>query len=121
MIKTIHLLTAVLSISGFFLRGIMMIRGSSMLGQRWVKVLPHVNDTALLISAIALAYQTQQYPFVSTWLTAKVIALVLYIILGMTAFRFARQKTAKIASWILAQMVFIYIVLIALTRNPLIF
>lgn len=76
-------------------------------------------DTLLLGSAIALAVMLRQYPFVAGWLTAKVLALLLYIGLGLVAFRFARTRRMQWMVWLAAQAVFIYIVSVALTRNPL--
>jgi uncharacterized membrane protein SirB2 len=95
-----------------------MIRGSAMLQRRWVKVLPHVNDTLLLAAAIALAVMLRQYPFVHGWLTAKTLALVAYIALGSAALKPGRPRPARVAAWIAAQAVFLYIVAVALTKNP---
>ncbi len=75
----------------------------------------------LLAAAIALAVMLRQYPFVQGWLTAKVLALAVYIVLGMLALRPGRPKPARVACWIAAQAVFLYMVAVAFTRNPLIF
>ena len=117
-IKIIHIICMILSYILFSLRGIWMIQGSSLLKLRWVKVLPHVIDTILLTSAIALVAMIQQYPGLNIWISAKIGALLLYIFLGMMAFRFGKTRKIKIISWILAQIVFFYIVLVALTKNP---
>ena len=81
--------------------------------------MPHIVDTLLLASAIALAIMGQQYPLATPWLTAKVIALVFYIALGMLALRHGKTRGVRITAWIAAQAVFGYIVAVALTRNPL--
>ena len=117
-IKIIHIICMILSYILFSLRGIWMIQGSSLLKLRLVKVLPHVIDTILLTSAITLVTMIQQYPGLNIWISAKIGALLLYILLGMTAFRFGKTRKIKIISWILAQIVFFYIVLVALTKNP---
>lgn len=119
LLKLTHVACAVLSYGGFFVRGVWMMRDSAMLERRWVKVLPHANDTLLLASAIALAAMSRQYPFVQGWLSAKVLALVLYIGLGMAALRAGRAKPLRITAWVSAQLVFIYIAWVAFTRNPL--
>lgn len=100
------------------LRGIWMMQNSSILQRRWVKILPHVIDTVLLASAVTLVTMIQQYPGMSTWLSTKIGGLLLYIILGMMALRFGKSRKIKIISWITAQIVFFYIVLVALTKNP---
>jgi uncharacterized membrane protein SirB2 len=120
MIKIIHVTTAILSISGFVMRGVWMWRQSPNLQQRWVKILPHVIDTILLVSAVILAIQTQQYPVSHDWLSAKVIGLVLYIGLGMVAFRFGKTMTTKRTAFITAVLVFAYILGVAVSRNTLI-
>jgi uncharacterized membrane protein SirB2 len=120
-LKHIHVACVALSYAGFFARGVWMIRDSAMLQRRWVKVLPHVNDTLLLATAIALAVMLRQYPFVHGWLTAKTLALVAYIALGSVALRPSRPKPARVAAWIAAQAVFLYIVAVALARTPLVF
>ena len=117
-IKIIHIISIILSYILFSLRGIWMIKGSPLLKLRWVKILPHVIDTILLVSAIALVAMIQQYQVFNIWISAKIGALLLYILLGMVAFRFGQTQKIKTISWILAQIVFFYIVLVALTKNP---
>jgi len=117
-IKTVHVVCVIASGSLFALRGIWLIRQSGQLSQRWVRVVPHVIDSLLLISAILLSINTQQYPFVHGWLTAKVLALLLYIGLGTVALRRHRSREVAIASWLVAMLVFVYIVLTAITHSP---
>jgi uncharacterized membrane protein SirB2 len=63
-VKYVHVISVVLSVSGFFLRGLLMMRDSPLLGARWIRVLPHINDTVLLVAALTLAAMSGQYPFV---------------------------------------------------------
>lgn len=118
-VKIFHVTCVAVSYALFFLRGIWLMRNSSIMLQRWVKVVPHITDTLLLVSAIMLAIGTQQYPGVDAWLTAKVIGLVFYIGFGMIAIRFGKTMRVKITAWVAAQLVFFYIVAVALTHNPL--
>jgi len=120
LFKLTHVTCVVLSYAGFFLRGMWMIRDSRMLERRWVRVLPHVVDTALLASAIALSMMLKQYPLVEPWLTAKVAGLLLYIVLGMVALNYGTTRRIRTGAWIMAQAVFLYIVAVALTRNAVI-
>ena len=117
-IKTLHVGAVATSYALFVLRGVWMIRASALLQARPVRIVPHVVDTVFLASAIALAMMTRQYPFVSAWLTAKVLALVLYIALGMVALKRGRSKRVRVVAWLAAQGVFLYIVTVALTRTP---
>jgi len=116
-VKYVHVISVVLSLAGFFLRGILMLRDSSLLRMRWVRVLPHINDTVLLIAALSLAAMTHQYPFVVDWVTAKVFGVIVYIILGTLALREASTRKMRIACWLASMTVFGWIVSVALTRN----
>lgn len=103
----------------FLLRGVWMLRASPLLQQRWVKVAPHLVDTALLASAVGLAVWSAQYPFVQGWLTAKVIALVGYIVLGTIALKRGRTPAIRAGAFIGALALFGYIVAVAVTKQPI--
>lgn len=117
-LKSIHIICAVLSISGFLLRGYWMMTESGLLQARLTKILPHVIDTILLGSAIWMTVLIGQYPFVNGWLTAKIIALVLYILLGMVALKRGKTKQIRMMALLAAFAVFFYIVAVAFARNP---
>ncbi|MBU3902866.1 MAG: SirB2 family protein [Gammaproteobacteria bacterium] len=119
LLKIIHLTAVVASFVLFFLRGVWLLRASPVMQQRWVKITPHSVDTVLLVSAIALAWQLGVTPFNSPWLTAKIVALLVYIALGMLAFRFARTTAQRLTAWLGALLVFGYIVAAAITHDPL--
>ena len=118
ILKAAHVSFAALSAGGFVLRGWWMWRGSPLLQHRLTRLLPHINDTLLLASAIWLALWSRQYPVVMDWLTAKVLALLLYIVLGSLALK--RGRTARTRRWAFAGALatYGYIVLVAVTRNP---
>lgn len=117
--RIIHELCALASFTLFALRGVWMLRGSPQRSQRWVKVLPHVIDTLLLASAIALTQMLHQYPLTHAWLSAKLLALLVYIGLGTVALRFGKTRNVRAAAWISAMLVFLYIVSVALSHDPL--
>lgn len=97
-----------------------MLRESDMLKRRWVKILPHIVDTLLLSSALVLVFQSSQYPFIQSWLTAKVIALITYIVLGTIALKRGKTKAARSLALTAALATFAYIVMVALTKQPLV-
>ncbi|MFA5912733.1 MAG: SirB2 family protein [Burkholderiales bacterium] len=119
LLKYLHVGCVVLSGAGFALRGAWMLQGSPLLAQRWVRVLPHVVDTVLLASAIALALMLEQYPLVQGWLTAKLIGLVVYIVLGTIALKRGRTRGVRLTAFGAALLVFAYIVAVALTKSVL--
>lgn len=118
-VKHMHMGMAYLSISFFIFRSILSVRESALLQHKVVKILPHVIDTFLLLFAAHLMMTIQQYPFVDSWLTAKFLALIAYIVVGTIAIK--RGKTAIIRLWasMLATMIFIYIIGVAKTHNIL--
>jgi uncharacterized membrane protein SirB2 len=120
-IRTIHVACAALSILGFAIRGVLMFRESPLLQARFTRIAPHVVDTLLLASAIALAWWSGQYPFEQAWLTAKVLALIAYIVLGSIALKRGRTKRTRAIAFVLALCTVSYIVAVALTRRPLAF
>ncbi len=114
----IHVGCVVLSVSGFVARGGLMLAGSPLLATRFVRVAPHVVDTLLLASALWLAWAIGQYPFVNGWLTAKVLGLLAYIVLGSVALKRGRSKRVRAAAFVAALATVGYIVSVALTRDP---
>ena len=119
ILKIIHIATAFISILGFFIRGIWMMQSSSSLNHRWIKIAPHINDTFLLLSAIVLVFITSQYPGPVTWINAKIIALVLYIVLGTIALKRGKTMEIRVISWCLALLTFVYIFMVAFSKNAL--
>jgi uncharacterized membrane protein SirB2 len=135
LLKQLHLTTIVITLALFILRGAWMMTASPLLQARWVRIVPHVNDTVLLSSGIWLAVLLQQYPLVHGWLTAKFFALIGYILLGTIALKdsdplwakahvesyaLKRGKTRgqRIAAWIAALLVFGYMAAVAVTHDP---
>ncbi|GAB4510189.1 MAG: SirB2 family protein [Sulfuricaulis sp.] len=118
-LKYVHVSCVILSGTGFFIRGIWMTHGSSWLQNKWVRVLPHIIDATLLVSAILLVLQIRQYPFVHGWLTAKVLALIAYIVIGAIGLKYGKTKKIRVTAWLVAMAIFLYIVLVALTRQVL--
>ena len=117
ILKFIHVATVSISIAAFMIRYLWMIQSSPMLQHRWVKITPHINDSFLLLSAIALAVFIAQYPISSSWLNAKIIALLLYIIFGSVALKRGKSKHTRIIAGLLSLLIFAYIVLVAFSKN----
>jgi uncharacterized membrane protein SirB2 len=117
-LKLVHIAFAALSVALFSLRGAWMLVESPLREARWARVVPHVVDSLLLATGIWLALRIGQYPFVQPWLTAKVFALVAYIILGSIALKRGSTRAIRAAAFVAALAVFAYIVGVARTRHP---
>ncbi len=86
-IKELHLTTVALSLSGFLLRFAWRLRAHPY-GSSWAtRLLPHINDTVLFLSGLAMAYLGQLSPLTTPWLSAKLFWLVVYIIAGSYALK----------------------------------
>lgn len=116
-IKHLHVTCVVLSAAGFLLRGFWMLSGSPLLLHRLTRVLPHIVDSLLLLSALTLAVMIAQYPFVAGWVTAKVIGLLAYILLGTVALKRGRTAGVRAAAFAAAIVVYGWIVSVALTKD----
>lgn len=117
-LKAAHVASAAASLALFVLRGAWMIGAPHRLKRRWVRVVPHVIDTVLLVSAIALAVMIGNYPGTHGWLTAKVAGLFAYIVLGSIALKLGRTRGVRIAAFAAALAMFAYIVSVAITKSP---
>lgn len=106
----IHGLAVVLSLIGFILRGIWMLKDSPRLKARWVKITPHVVDTVLLISALVASYlMFWRYGVNPDYVTVMMVGLVAYIVLGLIALRLGKTKAIRGSAWVLAIVLFLYI------------
>lgn len=113
ILKHLHVTFAVLSLLGFSLRGFWMLKESPMLQKKPVRILPHINDTLLLLTAIMLAVLTGFYPFVTGWVTLKVILLVVYIVLGVFALKRGKTRQSRTVFFVAALATIIAIFAIA--------
>lgn len=118
-VKHLHMTCAAMSGSFFILRAIWKMRDSALLQQRWVRILPHVVDTVLLGSALGMVFWSGQYPFQQAWLTAKVLALLAYIVLGSIALKRGKTPSTRALAFAAAVLAFAYIVAVALSRRAL--
>lgn len=118
LLKHLHVSCVALSGLGFMLRGGLMLVDSPLRQRRFFRIAPHVVDSLLLSSALALTVVVGQYPFVNGWLTAKLLGLLLYIVLGSVALKYGRSLTMRAICLFLALIVFGYIVSVALRHHP---
>ena len=106
----IHGLAVVLSLIGFILRGIWMLKDSPRLKARWVKITPHIVDTVLLVSALIASYlMFWRYGVNPDYVTVMIVGLIVYIVLGLFALRLGKTKAIRASAWVLAIAGFLYI------------
>jgi uncharacterized membrane protein SirB2 len=119
LIKTIHVAAVAISGTGFVARGLGALLGAGWVRGRLARILPHVIDTVLLLSALVLAWTLRLSPAKAPWLTAKIIGLLLYIALGMVALRPGRPLRVRAIAWIAALATFGWIISVAIKKTPL--
>ena len=117
-IRTLHISCAYVSISLFLLRHVLNLYNVNWRRWRALRIMPHVVDSVLLVSAILLTITIRQFPFVAGWLTVKVVALVLYIFLGIQALSPRNTQGARRTAFFAAALVFFFIVSVAQSHSP---
>ena len=118
-LKHLHITCALLTIVSFSLRGYWMLVDSQLLQHKLVRILPHMVDTVLLASAVALTITIQQYPFQDAWLTAKLFALLVYIAFGTMALKRGRTKRTRAVYFVLSIATFVYIFSVARSHQAI--
>jgi len=83
-------------------------------GNKVFNIVTHAINGLLLVTAGMLCVQLGQYPFVEGWVTAKLIGLVLYVVLGVIA-----MKKADIRMFVGALLVFAYLIGTAKSHSAL--
>ncbi len=117
LLKHLHLSLVILSFVIFLGRGILMLRNSGLLQRKLVKITPHLVNTLMIVSGLALAIHLHMSPGSQPWLLAKIIGLVVYIALGVFAFK-AKTLQVRLGFWLLALLVFVHIASMAVHKTP---
>lgn len=116
-LKWLHMVTAILTISGFILRGYWMFVQSPKLHSKLVRVAPHIVDTVFLLSGVALIAVLHLQVMSQPWLIAKFAGLIAYIVLGTIAIKRGKTMQVRAIAFVLALAVFGYIVGVATSKS----
>ena len=119
LFKHLHMTCAMLTLISFAIRGFWMLTDNSLLQRRWVKIAPHIIDTLLLATAVALMFTISQYPFADAWLTAKLFGLLAYIFFGTIALKRGKTKAIRTVALIIALGCWGYLFAVARSHMPL--
>lgn len=115
LLKHLHVLLALISGLGFALRGFIRLVLGRPLAHPMMRIGPHVIDTLLLASGIALWVIMAYSPFAMGWFGLKLIGVVVYILLGIASFRMANRQAALMV-YLLALVTFLGIAWLALFK-----
>ncbi len=116
-LKMIHISAAILTISGFALRGFWMLVDSPNLERRVVRIAPHIIDTVFLLSGIGLIWTLKLPVLNQPWLLTKFVALIVYILLGTIALKRGKSRRARLMTFVLALVTFAYIAGVAMSKS----
>ena len=115
MLKSIHMLFILLSVGSFISRIMLAQFKPSTLRIKVLKIAPHVIDTILLLSGIALVFQGNWMAGEYGWIISKLVMLIAYIGFGVMAMRSTGIK--RWIAFVLALTCFGYILSIAITKH----
>ncbi|MBB4843030.1 putative membrane protein SirB2 [Paucibacter oligotrophus] len=118
LLKTLHQSLVTLSIAGFAARGLGSLNGAAWVGRPLAKRLPHLVDSLLLLSALALLWMLQLNPLSSPWLLAKLLGLLLYIGLGVLALQARRPAWQRTLAFAAALATVGWMVSVAISKSP---
>jgi uncharacterized membrane protein SirB2 len=103
-----HGVFVVLSLLAFGFRAHAHVSEAPWAGHPRLRILGHGVDGGLLLSALALCGSLGLWPFQAGWLTAKLIALLVYALCGVLAFRVWKDPMAKLGAVALGLLAFAY-------------
>ena len=118
LVKHFHVAFALLTVCSFCLRAYWMLSGSPRLRASWSGWLPHVVDTLLFATGLTMAIGLSISPLTHSWFAAKLLAIVVYVVIGSVALKRGRSRGARAVALVLSLLVLIYIFATALHHDP---
>lgn len=118
-LKHLHVLTVGITLALFLWRGLLMLNDSEGRQAGWLRVVPHLNDTLLLTTAIAMILVGGLSLTDNPWLLAKIVGLLAYIGLGTVALKRGRTRSIRLKAFIAALGFFAYLLAVAISKQPI--
>lgn len=119
LLKLVHILCVLISGTLFIYRYVRLSTKPEQALAKALKVVPHINDTVLLASAIGMLSLIGLNPFTTPWLLAKILALAGYVLLGTVCMRSRPGSRRQTVSFVAAISVFAYIVLVGISKQAM--
>lgn len=122
-LKHFHVLTVAISALMLTIRYALIMANSQLVERKFFKIFPHVNDTFLLLSGVALIMVTGFIPFTpaAPWLTEKLMCVLAYIALGFFAIKLGKNKFIRSLAFFGALGWLAMAGKIAVTKTPMFF
>ena len=118
LLKYVHIISVAASFALFFVRGLWVMRAYPESQEPWARMLPHLVDASLVVSAIGILILSPQKGWPGDWLTVKLVLIVLYVAMAQYLFHVARAFVIKALVWILALLVLLFVTTIAVLHDP---
>lgn len=118
LVLQLHALLALVSGLWFGARAVWYLGLQRTIAQGFWRRAPHLVDTLLLISGLALAWQARLAPHLVPWFGAKLLLIAVYIVLGIIAIR-SKKRPTGIAAATLALAIWLWILGMAVNRSIL--
>lgn len=115
-VKFLHQGLVLLSILGFGSRWLGRLAGAAWTRRRAARTLPHVVDSALLLSGLWLAWAWGSA--LGAWFVAKMVGLVAYILLGAVSLRASQPLYVRLPAGLAALAIVAWMVSVAITKRP---
>ena len=119
-IKWVHIACVLASGTLFALRGL-LVQTEHAVAAQWppVRYLSYAIDTTLLTAALLLLTILPGAMFANGWLTAKLVLLVVYVVLGTLALKRAPTRGARRIFYVAALFTYVFMLGIARMHHPL--
>lgn len=117
-LKALHVALVAVSVAGFVARAVPAVWLGRRTANRWLSTAPHVVDTVLLATGVALAVMAGWRPLAHPWLGWKLVWLVDYIVLALFAMRVTLPRRVRVACFVAALLAVAQLVATAVTKSP---
>lgn len=119
LVKQLHVALALLTATSFSLRGYWMLARSPLLEAPATRWLPHVVDSLLFLTGLAMAVALSISPGTQPWFAAKLVAIVIYVFTGLVALKRGRTYRHRAIAFALSLAVLAYVFAVASSHDPL--
>lgn len=119
MFKHLHYLVVSLSAIVLTIQFVAHYFDLAIKDKKWLKIVPHILYTLILLTALGLLGTLKLNPFEHTWVMHKILGFVCYVALGALAYKYARNNGMRMLGYIGAIAWLLITVNIAITKTPL--
>lgn len=113
IILKLHLIAVVLSVLVYLARVGVTISGHKLAENKALMFAAMGTMLLIIISAGGLAVTLGQYPIAEGWLTEKLVALVLYIVLAIVSLKPGKSNAVRLPLIALSLGAFVYAMMVA--------